>query len=191
MDEPKLDMPYLDHEPSIHPTAYVAPGAVVMGDVQIGAESSVWFNCVVRGDVHSIRIGERTSIQDLTMLHVMREMYPLDIGDDVTVAHHCCLHGCTIGNRVLIGMGAVVLNGAVIGDDCIIAAGAVVGERTQIPPRSLVMGIPAKVKKEIGDREMELIKLYGNNYRMYGQEYRRRDPQPIPTPVGTTRYLKK
>ncbi len=191
MDEPKLDMPHLDQEPRIHPTAYVAPGAVVMGDVQIGAESSVWFNCVVRGDVHRIRIGERTSIQDLTMLHVMREMYPLDIGDDVTVAHHCCLHGCTIGNRVLIGMGAVVLNGAVIGDDSIIAAGAVVSERTEIPPRSLVMGIPAKVKKEIGDREVELIKLYGNNYRMYGQEYRKRDPQPISTPVGTTRYLKK
>ncbi len=186
-DESRLEMPFLDREPRIHPTAYVAPGAVVMGDVEIGAESSVWFNCVVRGDVHRIRIGERTSIQDLTMVHVMREMYPTIIGDDVTIAHHCCVHGCTIGDRVLVGMGAVILNGAVIGDDCIIAAGAVVGERTEIPPRSLVTGIPGKVRKEIGEREMELIALYGNNYRMYGQEYRRRDPRPIPTPVGTPR----
>ncbi len=183
-DAPKLDLPYLAHEPRIHPTAYIAPTAVVMGDVEIGEESNVWFNTVIRGDVHYIRIGNRTSIQDLTMCHVMRERYPLVIGDDVTVAHHCCLHGCTIGDRVLIGMGAVVLNSAVIGDDCIVAAGAVVGERTEIPSGSLVIGVPAKVKKQIGDREKELIALYGNNYRMYGQEYRRLNPQPIPTPVG-------
>jgi len=183
-DEPKLDLPYLDHEPRIHPTAYVAPGAVIMGDVEIGAESNVWFNTVIRGDVHYVRIGERTSIQDLTMVHVMREMYPTIIGDDVTIAHHCCVHGCTIGDRVLVGMGAVILNGAKIGDDSIVAAGAVVTERTEFPPNSLIVGAPAKVKKEIGERESGLIKLYANNYRMYGQEYRRLNPQPIPTPVG-------
>jgi len=183
-DTPELEMPYLERTPRIHETAYVAPTAVVLGDVEIGEESNVWFNTVIRGDVHHIKIGKRTSIQDLSLLHVMRDQYPLEIGDDVTVAHHCCLHGATIGDRVLIGMGAVVLNGAVIGDDCIIAAGAVVGERTEIPAGSLVIGIPAKVKKQIGDREKELIKLYGNNYRMYGQVYRRKNPQPVTTPVG-------
>lgn len=183
-DVAKLDLPYLEETPRIHPTAYIAPTAVILGDVEIGEESNVWFNTVIRGDVHYIRIGKRTSIQDLSLLHVMRDVYPLIIGDDVTVAHHSCLHGATIGDRVLIGMGAVVLNGAVIGDDCIIAAGAVVGERTEIPSGSLVVGIPAKVKKPIGDKERQLIQLYGNNYRMYGQEYRRRNPQPIPTPVG-------
>jgi carbonic anhydrase/acetyltransferase-like protein (isoleucine patch superfamily) len=177
-------MPYLEKEPVIHPTAYIAPGAVVMGDVEIGEQSSVWFKCVLRGDVNFIRIGRRTSIQDLSMCHVMRDEYPLIVGDDVTVAHHCCLHGCTIGNRVLIGMSAVVLNGAVIGNDSIIAAGSVVSEGMEVPPRSLVAGIPGKVKKEVGSREMALIKKYANNYRMYGQEYKRRNPQPIKTPVG-------
>jgi len=180
----KLDLPYLDRDPQIHPTAYIAPTAVVMGDVEIGAESNVWFNTVIRGDVHYIRIGERTSIQDLTMVHVMRDMYPTVIGDDVTIAHHCCVHGCTIGDRVLVGMGAVILNGAKIGDDSIVAAGAVVTERAEFPPRSLIVGAPAKFKKEIGDREVDLIKLYSGNYRHYGQEYRRLDPRPIPTPVG-------
>ncbi len=183
-DDVKLDLPYLDIPPRIDPTAYVAPTAVVMGDVVIGAESNVWFNTVIRGDVHYIRIGERTSIQDLTMVHVMRDQFPTVIGDDVTIAHHCCVHGCTIGDRVLVGMGAVILNGAKIGDDSIVAAGAVVTERAEFPPGSLIVGAPAKVKKEIGDREKGLIKLYSNNYRMYGQEYRRLDPQPIPTPVG-------
>ena len=184
VDIPEIEMPYLDKEPLIHPTAYIAKGAVVMGDVEIGEQSSVWFNCVLRGDVNFIRIGSRTSIQDLSMCHVMRDQYPLIIGDDVTVAHLCCLHGCTIGDRVLIGMNAVILNGAVIGNDCIIAAGAVVSEGMKVPPRSFVAGIPAMVKKDVGDREIALIKKYGNNYRMYGQEYRRRNPQPIDTPVG-------
>ena len=177
-------LPYLDRDPQIDPTAYVAPTAVVMGDVTLGPESSIWFGSVVRGDVHYIRIGARTSIQDLTMLHVMRDQYPLVIGDDVTVAHHCCLHGCTIGDRVLIGMGAVILNGATIGDDSIVAAGAVVSERAEFPPESLIVGVPAKRKKTIGPREKELIRRYGDNYRLYGQEYRRRNPQPIATPVG-------
>lgn len=183
-DIPRLEMPYLDKAPVIHPTAYIAQGAVVMGDVEIGEQSSVWFNCVVRGDVNYIRIGRRTSIQDLSMCHVMRDQYPLIIGDDVTVAHHCCLHGCRIGDRVLIGMSAVILNGAVIGNDCIVAAGAVVGEGMTIAPRSFVAGIPARLKKDVGEREIALIKKYGNNYRMYGQEYKRRNPQPIDTPVG-------
>lgn len=183
-DDALLDLPYLENPPRIHPTAYVAPTAVILGDVEIGEESNVWFNTVIRGDVHFIRIGKRTSIQDLSLIHVMREMYPTIIGDDTTIAHHCCIHGCTIGDRVLIGMGAVVLNGARIGDDSIVAAGAVVTERSDFPPRSLIVGAPARVKKEIGDREVDLIKLYGNNYRMYGQEYRRLNPQPIPTPVG-------
>lgn len=184
MDTPILEMPYLDKEPVIHPSVYIAPGVVVMGDVEIGEQSSIWFNCVLRGDVNFIRIGSRTSIQDLSMCHVMRDQYPLIVGNDVTVAHHCCLHGCTIGDRVLIGMSAVVLNGAVIGNDCIIAAGAVVSEGMEVPPRSFVTGIPAKVKKELGDREIALIKKYGNNYRLYGQAYKRRNPQPIKTPVG-------
>jgi carbonic anhydrase/acetyltransferase-like protein (isoleucine patch superfamily) len=115
--------PFEGFTPKIHPTAFVAPNAIIMGDVEIGEDSSVWYNTVIRGDVNSIRIGSRTNIQDLTMIHVEKGTHPTRLGDDVTVGHHVVVHGCTIGNRVLVGIGAIVLNGVVIEDDVFIGPG--------------------------------------------------------------------
>ena len=149
---------YKGTAPTVDATAFVDASAQVIGDVHIGAESSVWMNVVIRGDVHRIRIGRRTNIQDLTMVHVMRETHPTTIGDEVTVGHSAVLHGCTIEDRVLIGMGAMLLNGAHIGSDSIVAAGSLVTEGTRIPPRSLVMGRPAKVKRALTDEEVAEIR---------------------------------
>src|SRR6202142_303376 len=131
--------------PRIATSAYIDPQAVVIGDVIIGEDSSVWPCSVIRGDVHYIRIGARTNIQDGSVLHVMRDEYPLILGDDVTVGHAVTLHGCTIANRCLIGMGSIILNGVTIGEGSIVAAGALILERTVIAPGSLVVGHPAKI----------------------------------------------
>ena len=132
--------------PVVHETAYVDMSAQVIGDVAIGQESSVWMNAVVRGDVHSIRIGRRTNIQDGTIVHVMRETHPTVIHDEVTIGHGAIVHGCTILDRVLVGMGAILLNGVEIGSDTIVAAGTLLTEGTTIASRSLVMGSPGKVR---------------------------------------------
>jgi carbonic anhydrase/acetyltransferase-like protein (isoleucine patch superfamily) len=142
-----------------------------MGDVHIGAESSVWMNVVIRGDVNSIRIGARTNIQDLTLVHVMRETHPTVIGDDVTVGHSAVVHGSTIENRCLIGMGAVLLNGCRIGTGSIVAAGALVTEGMVVPPGSMVMGMPAKVKRPLTVEEDASIPWYADNYVRYRLEY--------------------
>ena len=158
--------------PQIAASAYVDSSAVVIGDVTIGEESSVWPMTVVRGDVHSIRIGARTNIQDGSVLHVMRDEYPLVLGDDVTVGHSVTLHGCTIEGRALIGMRATILNGAVIGANCIIAAGTLITERTVIPAGSLVMGSPGKVKRELIEKELASIGDYARRYAGYREIYR-------------------
>lgn len=155
----------------VHGTAYVDESAQVIGDVQIGAESSVWMNVVIRGDVNQIRIGARTNIQDLTMVHVMRDAHPTIIGDEVTVGHSAIVHGVTIDNRVLVGMGAVLLNGVHVESDCVIAAGSLVPEGTRIPARSLVMGRPGKVKRELTDTEIAEIRWYADNYVSYRLDY--------------------
>ncbi|MGD9902357.1 MAG: gamma carbonic anhydrase family protein [Vicinamibacterales bacterium] len=152
-------------------TAFVDASAQVIGDVHIGAESSVWMNVVVRGDVHRIRIGRRSNVQDLTMIHVMRDTHPTTIGDEVTVGHSAVLHGCTIEDRVLIGMGAMLLNGAHVGADSIVAAGSLVTEGTRIPARSLVMGRPATVKRPLSDAEVAEIRWYADNYVAYRLDY--------------------
>ena len=139
--------PYRGRLPVVHATAYVDASAQVIGDVEIGEESSVWMNAVVRGDVHRIRIGRRSNVQDGTIVHVMHGTHPTVVGDEVTIGHGAIVHGCSIASRVLIGMGAIVLNGASIGEDCIIAAGTLVTEGAVIPPRSLVMGSPGKVRR--------------------------------------------
>lgn len=157
--------------PTIPKSAFIEDTAVVIGDVVIGEESSVWFQAVVRGDVHYIRIGSRTNIQDLCMLHVTHDTHPLVVGDDVTVGHHVVLHGCTIKNRVLIGMGAIVMDGAVIGEDCIVGAGALVTERTIVPPRSLILGSPAKVKRPVTEQELAWIAESAQNYLAYAAQY--------------------
>ena len=157
--------------PKVDRSAYVDQSAQVIGDVHIGAESSVWMNVVIRGDVNHVRIGKRTNIQDLTMIHVMRETHPTIIGDEVTVGHSAVVHGTTIEDRVLIGMGAVLLNGVHIESDCVIAAGALLTEGTRIPSRSLVMGRPGKVKRQLTDEEVAEIRWYSDNYVNYRLDY--------------------
>jgi len=139
--------------PRLHPSVFVADGARVIGDVEIGEESSVWYNTVLRGDVNSIRIGRRTNIQDLSMVHVEKGTHPTRIGDEVTVGHHVVIHGCTIGSRVLVGIGSVVLNGVVIEDDSFIAAGTLLTPGTHVPSGSMVMGSPGRVKRTLTDAE--------------------------------------
>jgi carbonic anhydrase/acetyltransferase-like protein (isoleucine patch superfamily) len=158
--------------PEIAASAYIDPAAVIIGDVTIGEESSVWPRTVVRGDVHFVRIGARTNIQDGCVLHVMKDEYPLVLSDDVTVGHSVTLHGCTIESRVLIGMGCIVLNGAVIGANSIIAAGTLVTERTVIPPGSLVMGSPGKVKRPLTAIDRDSIGRYAERYSGYREIYR-------------------
>ena len=162
---------FKDVTPSVDATVYIDESAQVIGDVVIGPESSVWMNVVIRGDVNRIRIGRRTNIQDLTMVHVMREAHPTLIGDEVTIGHSAVVHGATIEDRVLIGMAAVLLNGVHVGHDSIVAAGTLVAEGTRIPPRSLVMGRPAKVRRELTDAEVAEIRGYADNYVRYRLDY--------------------
>ena len=164
--------PYKGKFPQIAASAYIDPAAVVMGDVVIGEESSVWPMCVVRGDVHYIRIGRRTNIQDGCVLHVMKDQYPLVLGDEVTVGHSVTLHGCTIHSHVLIGMGCIILNGAVIGEGSIVAAGTLITERTVIPSGSLVMGAPGKVKRQLTEEDLHSIGQYAARYSGYRDTYR-------------------
>ena len=162
---------FKDVAPSVDASAFVDESAQVIGDVHIGAESSVWMNVVIRGDVNHIRIGKRTNIQDLTMVHVMRETHPTVIGDEVTIGHSAVIHGCTIEERVLIGMQAMLLNGVHIESDCVIAAGTLLTEGTRIPARSLVMGRPGKVKRQLTDEEVAEIRWYADNYVNYRLAY--------------------
>jgi carbonic anhydrase/acetyltransferase-like protein (isoleucine patch superfamily) len=163
--------PYRGRLPDVHPTAYVDESAQVIGDVAIGPESSIWMQVVVRGDVNRIRIGARTNVQDGTVVHVMRDTHPTAIGDDVTVGHAAVLHGCTIADRVLVGMGSILLNGATIGADSMVAAGSLVTERTVVPPRSLVMGRPATVRRTLSDDEVRSVLGYAERYVRYRLDY--------------------
>lgn len=157
--------------PVVAPSAYIDASAQVIGDVDIGEESSVWMNVVIRGDVNWIRIGSRTNVQDGTVVHVMHDTHPTRIGDDVTIGHAAVVHGCTIGDRVLIGMGAILLNGATVGDDCIVGAGALVTEDTVVEPRSLVMGSPARFRRELSDEEVAFVRASAANYVRYRMDY--------------------
>ena len=163
--------PYKGMRPRVHGTAYVDDSAQVIGDVEIGEASSIWMNAVVRGDVHWIRIGTRSNVQDGTVVHVMNDTHPTTIGDDVTIGHAAIVHGCTIENRVLIGMGAILLNGAHIGEGSIVAAGTLVPEETRIPPRSLVMGSPGRVKRTLSDAEVASILQFSERYVEYRLDY--------------------
>ena len=164
--------PYKGKFPDIAASANIDPASGVVGDVVIGEESSVWPMTVIRGDVHYIRIGERTNIQDNSVLHVMKDQWPLILGDEVTVGHSVTLHGCTIHSHVLIGMGCIVLNGAVIGDGSIVAAGTLITERTVIPAGSLVMGAPGKVKRQLTEEDLISIGQYAARYAGYREVHR-------------------
>jgi carbonic anhydrase/acetyltransferase-like protein (isoleucine patch superfamily) len=157
--------------PTIAGSAFIEETAIIIGDVVIGEESSIWFNTVVRGDVHSIRIGRRTNVQDLCVLHVTHETHPLVIGDEVTVGHRVVLHGCTIKDRVLIGMGAIVMDGAVIGEDSVVGAGSLVTEGMVVPPKSLIFGSPARIRRPVTEKELAWIKESAANYVRYSRQY--------------------
>lgn len=158
---------YRGHTPQIHPSCYIDLSAQILGDVVIGERSSVWMNAVVRGDVHSIRIGACSNVQDCAVVHGQRNKYAVHIGDMVTIGHNVTVHGCTIEDHVVVGMGARVLNNVHVGAGCIIAAGSVVPENTIVPPRTLWAGVPAKLRREISDADFELIKEYATNYLDY------------------------
>lgn len=156
--------------PRIAPSVYVAPSADIIGAVELGENSSVWFGCVLRGDIEPIRIGFNSNVQDGTIIHTMRGA-PTIVGDGVTIGHRVVLHGCTIENHCLIGMGAVVLNRAHVGEGSIIAAGSLVAERTVVPPRSLYMGVPAKRRRSLTEDEQAFINRHATNYLRYKEEY--------------------
>ena len=164
--------PYKGVYPRVHETAFIAESAQVIGDVALGQESSIWFQAVVRGDVNYIRISDRTNIQDSCVLHVTRGKHPLVIGDEVTVGHRVVLHGCTVGNNVLIGIGAIVLDGAIIEENVMIGAGSVVTPGSRIPSGTVVMGLPAKIKREIKPDEIEQIRQSARNYVEYLKTYK-------------------
>ena len=152
-------------------TVFIADGARVVGDVEIGEQSSVWFNAVVRGDTSTVRIGARTNIQDGAVVHTDTGK-PCAIGDDCTIGHNAVVHGCTIGNGSLIGMGAIVLSGAMIGDESLVAAGALIPEGKEFPPRSLLVGSPAKLVRALGDDEVDrLIRRGVGTYLRLAREY--------------------
>ena len=157
--------------PKLGERVYVDPSAQVIGDVELGDHASVWMNAVVRGDVHYIKIGPGTNIQDNCVVHVMKDDYPTVLGSHVTVGHSVTLHGCRVGSHCLIGMGAVLLNGAEVGDECIVAARTLVPEGMKLPPRSLVMGMPARVRREITPEERAGLRTYANNYLEYKETY--------------------
>jgi carbonic anhydrase/acetyltransferase-like protein (isoleucine patch superfamily) len=163
---------YKGIHPQIEAGCYVDQSAQVIGDVVLGRNSSIWMNAVVRGDVNSIRIGANSNVQDCSVLHGMLNRYKVIVGDWVTVGHNVTLHGCTIEDDCLIGMGAVILNNAVVGKGSIIAAGTVIPENTVIEPYSLWAGLPGKFKKKIDDAETRaMIRQYAKNYLGYTQQY--------------------
>jgi gamma-carbonic anhydrase len=168
---------YRDKYPQIDPTAFIEESAQVIGDVVVGAESSIWFNAVVRGDVFYIRIGNRTNIQDGTVVHVTNGKHATILEDEVTVGHNVTLHGCYIERGCLIGIGAIIMDAARIGAESLVAAGSLVTSGTIVPPRSLVMGSPAKVKRPLNDEELNSLQIYWKNYIEYTRIYKREEEE--------------
>lgn len=163
---------YQNTSPRIHASAFIAEGAMIIGDVTIGEKSSIWFNCVLRGDVDRIEVGARTNIQDGAVVH-MDKNYPAIIGDDVTIGHGAIIHGCTIEDGAMISMGAIILTGAKIGARGIVGAGAVVREGQEIPAESLVVGIPARIRRDVTAEELERMRHGKDDYVMRGQLMRK------------------
>ncbi|MEJ7605503.1 MAG: gamma carbonic anhydrase family protein [Bryobacteraceae bacterium] len=158
--------------PKIAASAYIDPSAQVIGDVEIGERSSVWPNATLRGDVNFIRIGDETNVQDNSVLHVEHDLYPCILGNRVTVGHLVMLHGCVVEDDCLIGIGAIILNGAKIGKGSVVAAGALVPERMEVPPGSMVMGVPAKIRREVTPEEQTRFRENAQNYVRYRATYR-------------------
>jgi carbonic anhydrase/acetyltransferase-like protein (isoleucine patch superfamily) len=163
--------PHRGRLPHVHPTVFVDDSAQVIGEVEIGEESSVWMCVVIRGDVNWIRIGRRTNIQDGAVVHGMLGTHPTTLGDNVTIGHGAMIHGCTVEDRCLIGMGVILLNGSHVGTESIVAAGTLLVEGMRVPPRSLVMGSPGKVKRTLTDDEVASIQGYADRYVGYRLDY--------------------
>ena len=173
-------MKFKKNSPKIKKRVFIAPSADVIGEVKIGNDSAIWFGCVIRGDIHKIKIGKRTNIQDLSMIHVTHytkkdksDGNPTIIGNDVTVGHKVMLHGCTIENACLIGMSATILDGAVIGKESIVGADSLVTKNKVFPPRSLIMGSPAKVVRELNDEEVKELYASASRYVEFKNEYQK------------------
>ncbi len=164
-------LPYQNIHPKIHDSVLIAEGAFVIGDVEISKDSSIWFNTVVRGDVNYIRIGERTNIQDLTMVHVTNKKFPTLIGNDVTIGHSAVIHGCKVDDFVVIGMGAKILDESIVSSYSMVAAGSVVKERFVVPEGTLAAGVPAKIVRDLRPEEIERIKQNANYYLFYVSQY--------------------
>jgi gamma-carbonic anhydrase len=163
---------YRGIKPKLHESVFVAEGARIIGDVEIGKESSVWFNAVIRGDVNSIRIGERTNIQDNCVLHVTHKRFALHIGSRVTVGHNAVLHGCTVGDSCLVGMGAIILDNAIVNPRSLVAAGTLVPEGFNVPEGMLVAGVPATIRRPLTSEEGRFLDVSAQNYITYVQTYR-------------------
>ena len=166
-----LVRPFEGKNPRLGDRVFVAENATLIGDVEIGNDVSIWFGAVLRGDMNFIRVGSRTNIQDNCVVHVFKVTYPTELADHVTVGHSVTLHGCRIDSYCLIGMGATILNGAHIGEESIVAAGTLIPEGMTIPPRSLVMGVPGKVRRETTGEEREGLRRYSTNYYEYKESY--------------------
>ena len=166
-------LPFRGKTPELGENVFLDASATVIGDVVIGEQSSVWLNSIVRGDVHSIRIGARTNIQDLCMVHVTSGKHATVIGDDVTVGHHVTIHGCRIGHRVLVGIGSTVLDGVEVADEVMIAAGSLLTPGKKFPTGVLLRGSPATVARELSPEEKAFLKQSALNYVGYAAEYRR------------------
>jgi len=164
--------PFRGVSPRVHPSCFVEDSAQVVGDVELGEDSSVWFNAVLRGDVNPIRIGRRTNLQDLSLVHVTTQKHATHVGDDCTVGHHVILHGCLVGNRVLVGMGATLMDGVEVGDECIIGAGVLLTPGTKVPPSCLVVGSPGKVKRPITEEERAFLRKSAEGYVHLAAEHR-------------------
>jgi carbonic anhydrase/acetyltransferase-like protein (isoleucine patch superfamily) len=162
---------YQGHAPIIPESCYVDVSAQIIGDVTLGEHASVWMNAVVRGDVHSIRVGSHSNVQDCAVLHGMRNLYPVIVGEFVTIGHNATVHGCVVEDSCLIGMGATIMNNARIGAGSIVAAGTVVPENKIVPPRSLVAGVPAKILRELTTDDLDMILTYARNYLDYSKIY--------------------
>jgi carbonic anhydrase/acetyltransferase-like protein (isoleucine patch superfamily) len=162
---------YQGKMPVVPASCYVDQSAQLIGDVELGVQASVWMNAVLRGDVNSIRLGARSNVQDCAVLHGMRHLYPVMVGEMVTIGHNATVHGCVLEDAVLVGIGAVILNNARVGEGSIIAAGAVIPEQMVIPANSLVAGVPGKIKKTLGDEDRKMILKYAQNYLDYTAIY--------------------
>lgn len=165
--------PFQGVTPRLHPSVFAVDDALVIGDVEIGEQSSLWFGAIVRGDVNSIRIGARSNVQDQTVIHVTNRTHPTVVGDDVTLGHRVTLHGCTVQDRCLVGIGAIVLDGAVVSSDSMVGAGALVPPGMVVPSGTLVVGSPAKVKRPLTPEEIAFLRKSAQNYVAYSERYRK------------------